>query len=221
VPDPEIPREPVDARALPWTRLLEFLPALCAPESDPGEWTWPDVLSRFVDTLYSEGFIVAFDWPGWTQDQGRRLVEDPSALATAGLDDLYRVLTAHVRQDRFAEGISSPSTVQEPWRRSCGARMSITAPYTTTSRESTTVGIGSRTDVLGGPRMRSLGMSRTRPPRVSGGEISYIASWAAVIPRVTTLHDARRGYLQAAWRRSRAEPVRAVFELCRQQFVAT
>lgn len=112
--------ELVPAGDLPWVRLLAYLPALGDPASDPGGWSearqtgsaaarmpnaiWPPVLDDFVRTLYSDGFIGAFDWPTWAHGEGRRFMQDQGALAEASLDDLRRVLISHVRADRFNEG---------------------------------------------------------------------------------------------------------------------
>jgi hypothetical protein len=62
----------------------------------------PQVL-QFVETLYREGFIVPFDWSAW-QDEAARYVTDPSLLDSADLPTLQKLLTTHVRADRFSSG---------------------------------------------------------------------------------------------------------------------
>lgn len=61
----------------------------------------PDA-SRFHKAVYDLGFIRPFDWGRWRE--GVRYVHDPEALASADLDTLCKLLTLHVRQDRFCDG---------------------------------------------------------------------------------------------------------------------
>jgi hypothetical protein len=48
------------------------------------------------------GFIVVFDWPGWVTTE--RIQPSPKELARASLLDLAKLLTLHIRRDRFVEG---------------------------------------------------------------------------------------------------------------------
>ena len=49
--------------------------------------------------------IVGFDWGTWLQtDEGRALRDRPEALASAGPEQLGKLLTAIIRSDRFVEG---------------------------------------------------------------------------------------------------------------------
>lgn len=48
------------------------------------------------------GFIQPFDWMNWRE--GEQLVDDPVLLRRANLQTLRKLLTAHVRADRFSEG---------------------------------------------------------------------------------------------------------------------
>ncbi|MCX7584927.1 DUF6508 domain-containing protein [Phenylobacterium sp. 58.2.17] len=46
-----------------------------------------------------------FDWVVWqTTPEGRMLLSDHSAIAGATAEQLSKVLTAHFRKDRFADG---------------------------------------------------------------------------------------------------------------------
>src|SRR5436190_8360569 len=100
-------------------RLLAFLPGL---ESDTpiGDWrggdrnadgsiTVPyfepsDFLLRFVAACSEGGWVRSdFDWGAW-QDEAVKYVEDPDLLAQANLDTIERLLTLHIRRDRFYEG---------------------------------------------------------------------------------------------------------------------
>jgi len=60
-------------------------------------------VDEFVETLYEEGFIICFDWIKW-QDEAEQLFLDPNALKTAGVETLQKLLTTHIRKDRFCEG---------------------------------------------------------------------------------------------------------------------
>lgn len=84
-----------------WRPVLAFLPQLRAQDFRAGEWD----PGTFVRTLYDQDVIIGFDWPAWKQSRGRELYDDPRELASADLDDLRRMLTTLVRQDRFVEGL--------------------------------------------------------------------------------------------------------------------
>lgn len=46
--------------------------------------------------------LVTFDWPAW-QDEAQRFL-DPEVVMTASLDEVRRLLTLHVRKERFCDG---------------------------------------------------------------------------------------------------------------------
>ncbi len=60
-----------------------------------------DVL-RFMETLETQRIIFPFDWPSWSRE-ARRNWADPVMLADADLLTLRRLLTLHVRAERFNE----------------------------------------------------------------------------------------------------------------------
>ncbi len=62
-----------------------------------------DEVLNFVQDLYDNNIIYSFDWPAW-QEEAERLHNDPEALASADLETLRKLLTVHVRKDRFSEG---------------------------------------------------------------------------------------------------------------------
>jgi hypothetical protein len=77
-------------------------------EKEPGVITFPWVdysleVRKFVHDLYELGFIVPFDWPAW-QEEGFQLQTSPGQLEGADLQDLVKLLTVHIRKDRFVEG---------------------------------------------------------------------------------------------------------------------
>ena len=106
---PEVRRQ-IDA-------LLPFLPLLESRQA--GEWrggekrpdgviTMPcfeysDGMLAFMRACGENGWIEVFEWPGWA-DEARRLHDTPDALATAGVPAIRKLLTLHIRSDRFNEG---------------------------------------------------------------------------------------------------------------------
>lgn len=52
--------------------------------------------------MYKNRWIIDFDWPSWG-DEARRY-EHEEILATADLETIRKLLTGHVRNDRFCEG---------------------------------------------------------------------------------------------------------------------
>ena len=57
---------------------------------------------ELVGGLHERGLVVKFDWPAWSET-ARSYVDDPELLAQASMDDCVRLLTTHVRKDRFCE----------------------------------------------------------------------------------------------------------------------
>ena len=105
-PAPEIGGGQIDA-------VLKYLPIFQEPGYQFGEWHTPEGQSayfsykpevdEFVGTLYKQGLIIQFDWPSW-KEEIRRYRSDPATLAKADLLTIRKLLTAHVRADRFVEG---------------------------------------------------------------------------------------------------------------------
>ena len=60
-------------------------------------------VDELIDALYECGFIQPFDWPAW-QPTAEQYLEEPQRLAGADLGTLQKLLTIHVRKDRFCEG---------------------------------------------------------------------------------------------------------------------
>jgi Family of unknown function (DUF6508) len=65
-----------------------------------------DIVNSFIQAADRHGWIVSdFDWGEWPQSvEAARLHDDESALAHATAEQLGRLLTLHIRQDRFVEG---------------------------------------------------------------------------------------------------------------------
>lgn len=62
----------------------------------------PEVL-RFIQTLYNENVIFVFDWSSW-KEEATCYMNDPELVAQADLLEIRRLLTLHVRADRFNDG---------------------------------------------------------------------------------------------------------------------
>lgn len=102
--------------------LAAFLPVFEEPgfvfatmeggeEVEPGTFTMPwsslsEPAIRFVETAYENGWVLSdFDWPEWAQaEEAIRLRDDPAELAQATTEQLAKLLTTVIRQDRFIEG---------------------------------------------------------------------------------------------------------------------
>ncbi|NII29209.1 hypothetical protein HB364_29285 [Pseudoflavitalea sp. X16] len=50
------------------------------------------------------GFFEAFDYIAWTETQGWDKVISPDTLATADFDTLRKLISTHIRTDRFVGG---------------------------------------------------------------------------------------------------------------------
>lgn len=105
-PAPEIEPQALD-------NVLRFLPLLETPEFRFGHWRYPEAQMphfapssealAFVQALYSAGLIYPFDWPSWLEE-AERYMNEIEAVQTADLLTLCKLLTTHVRRDRFYEG---------------------------------------------------------------------------------------------------------------------
>jgi HKD family nuclease len=84
-------------------RLIALLPKLTAAASQAG--ARDGQLGYLVaGAAESADFIYPFDWGAWSADEGAAFFTDPDAIARATLDDLRRLMTCHVRKERFCEG---------------------------------------------------------------------------------------------------------------------
>jgi hypothetical protein len=102
--------------------LARFLPELERPDFSPGHWTetrrlengafelgyavLSQTASEFMQAAYDSGWVLkGFNWPDWCQtDEAIQLLRGPERLAQATQEQLAKVLTVVIRQDRFAEG---------------------------------------------------------------------------------------------------------------------
>jgi hypothetical protein len=61
------------------------------------------VVVAFEEALYRHGFIRDFDWPKWMPD-AQRIFDNPALLQRARMSTCVRLLTLHVRNERFCDG---------------------------------------------------------------------------------------------------------------------
>lgn len=101
--------------------LAAFLPLFEASDFQFGSWledkpspdgvlAFPEyrasnTAEAFVRAAYDHGWVIPFDWGEWKgTPEAARLRDEPTALAEATPEQLARLLTVCIRQDRFVEG---------------------------------------------------------------------------------------------------------------------
>jgi hypothetical protein len=102
--------------------IVAFLPSFQAPDFKFGHWTeqlsdQPGVITlphfslseaagSFEQTAYDLGWVMRdFDWGTWKQTpEAIALRDNPQVLVRATPEQLARLLTVCIRQDRFCEG---------------------------------------------------------------------------------------------------------------------
>jgi len=94
--------------------VLAFLPVFAQPGVVFGKWHTPEGqhpyyaestdVRAFVSTLHQHHITFPFDWPSWQQEEANRYVDRPETMAQADLLTLRKLLTVHIRADRFVEG---------------------------------------------------------------------------------------------------------------------
>jgi hypothetical protein len=101
-------------------RLAAFAYRLCSPPTDggtavlgdgttgapfrPGNSPTAGLEAQLSKMIYDAGWVMAgFDWCDWMQNDGDRYWKEPGTLAGATEDDLAKLLTAIVRQERFSD----------------------------------------------------------------------------------------------------------------------
>ena len=61
------------------------------------------IVTEFVGGLDEKGLVVPFDWPAWS-DTADSYIRNPESLLDASADVCIKLLTLHIRADRFTEG---------------------------------------------------------------------------------------------------------------------
>jgi ribonuclease J len=80
-------------------QVLRHLPAI---REQKGRFVESDDYVRFYEALYEAGLVIVFDWMEWT-DEAQCYVDRPELIDGADLDTVCRLLTTHVRSDRFCD----------------------------------------------------------------------------------------------------------------------
>lgn len=58
---------------------------------------------KFIDACYENGMVLSFDWGAWS-DEARRYMKDPQLVMSANLSTCKKLLTTHLRAERFCDG---------------------------------------------------------------------------------------------------------------------
>lgn len=72
--------------------LSMFDPYVYAPEVD-----------EFIQLLYRENLVTDFNWTAWTRE-AEQFMSDSQRLESADLETIQKLLTTHVRAERFSSG---------------------------------------------------------------------------------------------------------------------
>src|SRR5690348_11333286 len=99
-------------KSVDWQKLVAFRETFEKKSFSAGRWveeegyfpffSYSRSAKMFIETVYEAGIIEKFDWGKW-QSKAERLVLDPKALKSASLGTLRKLITTHVRKDRFCE----------------------------------------------------------------------------------------------------------------------
>jgi O-acetyl-ADP-ribose deacetylase (regulator of RNase III) len=66
-------------------------------------YVYSNEVDEFIEILSSEEFVTPFDWSTW-QNEAAKFVEQPKLLESAELTILQKLLTTHIRKERFHSG---------------------------------------------------------------------------------------------------------------------
>jgi hypothetical protein len=81
-----------------------FCPDHAIPMEEDGlpEEAFLKTVSRFMDACYKNGMVIRFDWENW-EGEARGYMAEGTGIQQADLSQLRRLLTWHVRQNRYAK----------------------------------------------------------------------------------------------------------------------
>lgn len=69
-----------------------------------GHIEYHETVHEFMKACYENAFVQSsFDWVGWASE-GRRYMKDPVLVGSARLATCIKLVTAHLRAERFCDG---------------------------------------------------------------------------------------------------------------------
>jgi hypothetical protein len=91
--------------AVAFLQEIESLPSdqISKPGRDPFDVDYDPIVWNLMRTFEQNGFVQPYDWGKW-QPQAERIFQDPKLLEQADLDTCIKLITLHVRKDRFCSG---------------------------------------------------------------------------------------------------------------------
>jgi hypothetical protein len=115
--NPKFPTVPTAAQI---GGVVAFLPRLEGIAKDEfGHWETPPqrndntielgnleyhpAVDAFVRACYDNEFVQSFDWVAWS-DEAQRYLDDSSLISSADLATCIKLITTHLRKERFSEG---------------------------------------------------------------------------------------------------------------------
>jgi hypothetical protein len=72
---------------IPFMGYLEYHPAV----------------GQFMRACYENGLVLSFDWGAWA-DETHKYMKDPELITAASLRTCMKLLTTHLRAERFCDG---------------------------------------------------------------------------------------------------------------------
>ena len=93
--------------------VLRFLSVFEKPDFEAGRvvvragqmpcWNYGTEVNVFAKALFDNRWVVEFDWTPW-QKEAKKYLAEPELVIGADLRVLRRLLTIHIRKDRFCDG---------------------------------------------------------------------------------------------------------------------
>jgi Family of unknown function (DUF6508) len=68
-----------------------------------GHLEYHPAVYKFMDACYENGMVLSFDWGAWAHE-ARGYMRDPQLVMSARLNTCKKLLTTHLRAERFCDG---------------------------------------------------------------------------------------------------------------------
>lgn len=94
-------------KRLPKKKVVARWPTMW--KNEKGDWVidtdteYNPKVESLIGELCEHGFVGSFDWPEW-QNYAQRLVRHPELVEKADMRTCIKLLTTHVRKERFCSG---------------------------------------------------------------------------------------------------------------------